>query len=169
MHSLLRLLQAPRSPSKAPSIQRDSIGFVLDDGRHVDVLRVRDPRARRIKLSVDERGARLSLPLRASLVAGERFLHEHRDWLGLQLAAQGEHAGQGLLRGRVGGEAAGLFGLCIRLVAHWVQRRLATGRGRQHHVGAGILEHVIGGGEFFQPEAGLATGVAQLVVRGQYH
>ena len=83
MQSLLRLLQAPRSPSKAPSVQRDSIGFVLDDGRHVDVLRVRDPRARRIKLSVDERGARLSLPLRASLVAGERFLHEHRDWLGL--------------------------------------------------------------------------------------
>ena len=94
MQSLLRLLQAPRSASKAPSVQRDSIGFVLDDGRHVDVLRVRDPRARRIKLSVDERGARLSLPLRASLVAGERFLHEHRDWLGLQLAAQGEHAGQ---------------------------------------------------------------------------
>ena len=99
MQSLLRLLQAPRSPSKAPAVQRDSIGFVLDDGRHVDVLRVRDPRARRIKLSVDERGARLSLPLRASLVSGERFLHEHRDWLGLQLAAQGEHAGEGLLRG----------------------------------------------------------------------
>ena len=60
---------------------------------------MRDPRARRIKLSVDERGARLTLPLRASLVAGERFLHEHRDWLALQLAAQGEHAGEGLLRG----------------------------------------------------------------------
>ena len=99
MQSLLRLLQAPRTVSKAPSVQRDSIGFVLDDGRHVDVLRVRDPRARRIKLSVDERGARLSLPLRASLVSGERFLHEHRDWLRLQLAAQGEHAGEGLLRG----------------------------------------------------------------------
>ena len=99
MQSLLRLLQAPRSPSKSPAVQRDSVGFVLDDGRHVDVLRVRDPRARRIKLSVDERGARLSLPLRASLVAGERFLHEHRHWLAVQLAAQGEHAGEGLLRG----------------------------------------------------------------------
>lgn len=98
MQSLLRLLRAPRTPSKTSAVQRDSIGFVLDDGRHVDVLRVRDPRARRIKLSVDERGARLSLPLRASLVAGERFLHEHRDWLGLQLAAQGEHAGDGLAR-----------------------------------------------------------------------
>lgn len=99
MQSFLRLLQAPRSAAKAPGIQRDNIGFVLDDGRHIDVLRVRDPRARRIKLSVDERGARLSLPLRASLVAGERFLHEHRGWLGLQLAAQGEHAGERLLRG----------------------------------------------------------------------
>jgi predicted metal-dependent hydrolase len=53
------------------------------------VLRVRDPRARRIKLSVDERGARLSLPLRASLVSGERFLHEHRDWLAVQLGGAG--------------------------------------------------------------------------------
>ncbi|RYY75212.1 MAG: M48 family peptidase [Comamonadaceae bacterium] len=99
MQSLLRLLQAPRSITKGPAIRRDSIGFVLADGREVDVLRVRDPRARRIKLSVDERGARLCLPLRASLVAGERFLHEHRDWLCVQLAAQGEHAGETLLRG----------------------------------------------------------------------
>ena len=72
-------------------MQRDSIGFVLADGRRIDVLRVRDPRARRIN-SVDERGARLSLPLRASLVAGERFLFEHRDWLTAQFAAQA-HAG----------------------------------------------------------------------------
>lgn len=98
MQSLLRLLRAPRTASRVSAILRDSIGFVLDDGRHVDVLRVRDPRARRIKLSVDERGARLSLPLRASLVAGDRFLHEHRDWLSVQLAAQGEHAGEGLRR-----------------------------------------------------------------------
>jgi predicted metal-dependent hydrolase len=46
---------------------------------------VRDPRAKRIKLSVDERGARLTLPLRASLVSGDRFLHEHRQWLSMQL------------------------------------------------------------------------------------
>ena len=91
-------LRTPVAPSPRAQ-QRDRVPLQLDDGRDVEVLRVRDPRARRIKLSVDERGARLSLPLRASLVAGERFLHEHRDWLGLQLAAQGEHAGQGLLRG----------------------------------------------------------------------
>mgnify|MGYP000305276494 CR=1 FL=1 len=42
---------------------------------------MRDPRARRLKLSVDERGARLTLPPRASLVSGDRFLQQHRDWL----------------------------------------------------------------------------------------
>ena len=91
MRSLFRLLATTRTEAK-PAVQRDSIGFVLADGRRIDVLRVRDPRARRIKLSVDERGARLSLPLRASLVAGERFLFEHRDWLTAQFAAQA-HAG----------------------------------------------------------------------------
>ena len=98
MRSLFRLLApAPIAP-KAPAMQRDTIGFVLADGRRIDVLRVRDPRARRIKLSFDERGARLSLPLRASLIAGERFLHEHRDWLTAHVAAQAEHAGEGLQR-----------------------------------------------------------------------
>ncbi|MCD7098601.1 SprT family zinc-dependent metalloprotease [Stenotrophomonas sp. MMGLT7] len=66
-------------------VERDCVRLHLD-GREIEVLRVRDPRARRIKLSVDERGARLTLPPRASLVAGERFLHEHRDWLALQLS-----------------------------------------------------------------------------------
>ena len=47
---------------------------------------MRDPRAKRIQLSVDERGARLTLPLRASLVSGARFLPAHRPWLSLQLA-----------------------------------------------------------------------------------
>jgi len=87
MRSLFRLLTTTRTAPK-PAVQRDSLGFVLADGRRIDVLRVRDPRARRIKLSVDERGARLSLPLRASLVSGERFLFEHRDWLTAQFAAQ---------------------------------------------------------------------------------
>ena len=98
MRSLFRLLSPARIAPKPAAVQRDTIGFVLDDGRRIDVLRVRDPRARRIKLSVDERGARLSLPLRASLIAGERFLHEHRGWLTEQFAAHAIHAGSGLLR-----------------------------------------------------------------------
>ena len=98
MRSLLRLLSPTRTTSTTRSVLRDSIAFVLDDGRRIDILRVRDPRARRIKLSVDERGARLSLPLRASLVAGERFLHEHRAWLATQLAVHARQGGAGLQR-----------------------------------------------------------------------
>lgn len=55
------------------------------DGRQIEIQRVRDPRAKRLKLSVDERGARLTLPLRASLASGQRFLQQHRDWLLMQL------------------------------------------------------------------------------------
>jgi predicted metal-dependent hydrolase len=81
MPSLLRRL-IDRTPQR---LQRDTLELDLADGRRIEVQRVRDPRARRLKLSVDERGARLTLPMRASLVSGDRFLHEHRDWLSTQL------------------------------------------------------------------------------------
>ena len=68
------------------SIERDNVELPLEDGRTLLVTRVRDPRARRMKLCVDERGARLTLPLRASAVSGKRFLDENRDWLAMQLA-----------------------------------------------------------------------------------
>ena len=77
----LRLLRL----TPARSVERDTVTVQLADQPPLQVQRVRDPRAKRIKLSVDERGARLTLPLRASLVAGERFLLEHRRWLALQL------------------------------------------------------------------------------------
>ena len=70
---------------KPRTIERDTLSLTLADGRTIDVQRVRDPRARRLKLSVDERGARLTLPYRASLASGERFLDGHRDWLASQL------------------------------------------------------------------------------------
>ena len=77
----------PTPPRAAPprTIQRDVIEVELADARCITVARVRDPRARRLKLSVDERGARLTLPPRASLVAGTRFVAEHRDWLAAQV------------------------------------------------------------------------------------
>jgi predicted metal-dependent hydrolase len=67
------------------TIERDAIEVTLADGRRIAIVRVRDPRARRLRLAVDERGARLTLPPRASAIAAERFLAEHRDWLALQL------------------------------------------------------------------------------------
>lgn len=102
MRSLFRLLSPTRIAAKPPSVQGDSVSLVLADGRRIDVLRVRDPRARRIKLSVDERGARLTLPLRASLAAGDRFLHAHRDWLALQLAAHACEPRHDLVRDATG-------------------------------------------------------------------
>lgn len=71
-------------------MQRETLRIRLEDGREIEVTRVRDPRARRIRLSVSERGARLTLPLRASLKAGDAFLHEHRGWLAAQLADHGD-------------------------------------------------------------------------------
>jgi predicted metal-dependent hydrolase len=91
---VIRRFLAPRPRT----LERDTLPFTLSDGRGIEVQRVRNPRARRLKLSVDERGARLTLPLRASLVSGERFLAEHRDWLAAQLAHYAEAAPPPLCR-----------------------------------------------------------------------
>ena len=84
--SLFRLL-AGKPAARVATIARDNISVTLDNGQVIDVLRVRDPRARRIRLSVDERGPRLTLPLRAAAGTGERFVVEHGDWLAAQIAA----------------------------------------------------------------------------------
>ena len=78
---------------------RDSFPLRLDDGRTIEVARTRHPRARRLRLSVDERGARLTLPPRASLASGERFAMEHRTWLAEQLARFAPAVAQGLVPG----------------------------------------------------------------------
>jgi predicted metal-dependent hydrolase len=82
-----------------PSLQRDSVELALGDGRIVPVARVRDPRARRLRLCVDERGTRLTLPPRASAVAGDRFLAEHREWIAEQLEHYATDAVAPLLAG----------------------------------------------------------------------
>ena len=91
---MIRRLLAPA----ARGIQRDTLPFELADGREIQIERVRNPRARRIKLSVDERGARLTLPPRASLVASERFVAEHRAWLTKMMASNAEVATAPLCR-----------------------------------------------------------------------
>ena len=121
MRSFLRLISTVPIAPKPPRIVRDSIGFVLEDGRHIDVLRVRDARARRLRLSVDERGARLTLPPRASLVSGDRFLHDHRGWLTAQMEAHAEVAGAGLHRDLT--STLPLRGEDVTL--HWASGRIA--------------------------------------------
>ena len=119
MPSLLRLL-SPGPVPKLGGLQRDAIPFVLSDGRRIDVLRVRDPRAKRLRLTVGERGARLPLPMRASLVSGERFLHEHRDWLTVQMARNVDDVAP-LVRG----ESAALPLRGLRVPLHWAEGRFA--------------------------------------------
>lgn len=67
--------------------ERRVIALTLADGAVLEVVMCRHPRARRIKLSVDERGARLSVPTRASERSALDFLHAHADWLGQQWRA----------------------------------------------------------------------------------
>ncbi|MDQ3287200.1 MAG: M48 family metallopeptidase [Pseudomonadota bacterium] len=93
-----RLLAPTTQASKPQAIERDAFELLLPDGTPVTVQRVRDPRARRLKLSVDERGPRLTLPRRASLVSGERFVAEHRHWLAQQLARHSFEALPALVR-----------------------------------------------------------------------
>jgi len=83
MPSFLRRLIAPTRAR--PVATSETVVLLLPDGNAIDVLRVRHPRARRLKVSVSERGVRLTLPMRASLRAADAFLHEHRGWIALQL------------------------------------------------------------------------------------
>jgi predicted metal-dependent hydrolase len=79
MAQLVRGVFAPRTQ------ERDTLEVTLPHGGVASVLRVRDPRARRIKLLVSDNGARLTVPLRASLRDADRFLESHLDWLAKQL------------------------------------------------------------------------------------
>lgn len=58
----------------------------LPDGQVVEILRLRHPRARRLRLTVTAQGVRLTLPPHASDRLADAFLGEHRDWLAVQLA-----------------------------------------------------------------------------------
>ena len=60
--------------------------LALPDGSEVDVRWVREPRARRLRLLVTERGVRLTVPMRASERSAHAFLLEQRDWLAKTLA-----------------------------------------------------------------------------------
>lgn len=95
--------------------ERDVMTVALADGRMVSVQRLRNPRARRLRLAVDERGARLTLPLRASAVSGDRFVIEHRDWLAAQLDRYALAAIPPLVRG----ETAALPLRDALLPLHW--------------------------------------------------
>jgi hypothetical protein len=61
-------------------------------------------------------------------------------------------------------EALGHLGLGVRRIAFRIQRGLTTLGGGEDDFSASVLEDVVRGGEFFEPEAGGFAGVAELVV-----
>lgn len=106
-----------------PRVFRDILHYPLPDGDMTQIVCLRHPRARRLKLSVDERGARLSLPPDAGIDAGERFLHRHRYWLAEQLRRQAELAPEPLRAG-----------VAVALPLHGQARPLRWFQGRIHRL-----------------------------------
>jgi predicted metal-dependent hydrolase len=67
-------------------VQRERFHYPLDAGRQVEIERVHDPRARRIKLLVGDRGVRLTVPRGVTSGEADAFLLRQHDWLRSQLA-----------------------------------------------------------------------------------
>lgn len=127
MSFLRRLISAP----PATPVADDVVSVRLPDGSEVAVKRMRHPRARRLRISVSERGVRLTLPMRASLRAADAFLHEHRDWIAAQLPKW---------IARDAGEPFGRDTATIPLRGQQVPLRHETGRfARVRHDEAGIV------------------------------
>lgn len=82
------MIPKARRPTPRRSLQKQTLALRLPDGREIDVLQVIDPRAVRVKLSVSERGARLSLPPGTSALFVRQFLERHRGWLQEQCLKQ---------------------------------------------------------------------------------
>jgi hypothetical protein len=72
--------------STASETTRESlrVDFLLPDGSSVPVHRVRDRRSRRLRLTVSERGVRLSVPWRVSERVAQAFVHDHAGWITAQ-------------------------------------------------------------------------------------
>jgi predicted metal-dependent hydrolase len=82
---MLSWLRAPGFEQLLPPEDTERT-LVLASGEVVPVRWVRDARARRLRLIVNERGVRLTLPRNASIRLAETFMFEHRDWIAAQLA-----------------------------------------------------------------------------------
>jgi len=122
------LLRFPRPAPPAPAAEVRPLA--LADGAEVPVRWVRDRRARRLRLIVSEKGARLTLPPSVPVRAAEAFLHEHRDWLVAQLARQ--VPAEGLPFGRDWTDALPLRGEAVPL--RWREGRFARAQMDAHGI-----------------------------------
>lgn len=70
----------------SPDVMQDRqrVDFLLPDGSSVPLHRVRDRRARRLRLTVSERGVRLSVPWRVAERVAHAFVQDHADWITAQ-------------------------------------------------------------------------------------
>jgi predicted metal-dependent hydrolase len=72
------------SPDAAATRESAHLGLLLPDGVPVPLVRVRDRRARRLRLTVNERGVRLSVPLRVPEHVAEAFVQDQLGWIAAQ-------------------------------------------------------------------------------------
>lgn len=84
LESLLRLVAKRRTPH---GVDDDAVVSGCDgDGRPVEVGVRRHPQSRRLRLIVDDGGARVVAPMRASRIGIVRFVVQHHAWIARQLA-----------------------------------------------------------------------------------
>ncbi len=74
------------APEADPTRESTRVDFLLPDGEAVSLHRVRDRRARRLRLTVSERGVRLSVPWRVSERVANAFVQDHVAWIAAQWA-----------------------------------------------------------------------------------
>ena len=79
----LRALFRLKTPDAATR-ESTALDFLLPDGESVPLLRVRDRRARRLRLTVSDRGVRLSVPWRLSDRVANAFVQDHAGWIAAQ-------------------------------------------------------------------------------------
>ena len=72
------------APEAVSSRERTALDLHLPDGASVPLLRVRDQRVRRLRLTVSERGVRLSVPWRLSEQVASAFVQDHAGWIAAQ-------------------------------------------------------------------------------------
>lgn len=95
---------------------------MLGEGLVVPLVQVRDRRSRRLRLTVSERGVRLSVPWRVSERVAHAFVHDHAGWIATQWQRfRDTRAAVVWQFGAV--EALPLLGETVPL--HWVEARSA--------------------------------------------
>ena len=110
---------------------REPVTVTLADGRQLVLLRVRDARAKRMRLSVSERGVRLTLPHAVSLRAADAFVQAQGAWLLAQVDRFNDLSAPVLLT-RGSSESIPLRGETLPLL--WQEGRYARAERSEHGV-----------------------------------